>query len=86
MYVHTALALHNAAGKLEKKEHLLAESDDIWVALRHKHVAAATIEISKSFNDFMAKNKAAAYKGSGGDGGLDMRIMRGLVSSLPQYR
>ena len=66
---------------------MLAESDDMWVALRHKHFAAATIEITRTLDEFRAKNKAAAYKqGSGGDGGLDMRNMRSLVSSLPQYR
>lgn len=77
----------NAAGKTEKKEHLLAESDDMWVALRHKHFAAATIEITRTLDEFRAKNKAAAYKqGNGSDGTLDMRNMRSLVSSLPQYR
>lgn len=75
------------AGKTEKKEHLLAETDDMWVALRHKHFAAATIEITRTLDEFRAKNKAAAYKqGSGGDGALDMRNMKNLVSSLPQYR
>lgn len=75
------------AGKTEKKEHLLAETDDMWVALRHKHFAAATIEITRTLDEFRAKNKAAAYKqGGGGDGALDMRNMKNLVSSLPQYR
>lgn len=59
----------------------------MWVALRHKHFAAATIEITRTLDEFRAKNKAAAYKQGGtGDGALDMRNMRSLVSSLPQYR
>ena len=80
-------ACWSLAGKTEKKEHLLAETDDMWVALRHKHFAAATIEITRTLDEFRSKNKAAAYKqGGGGDGALDMRNMKNLVSSLPQYR
>ena len=79
--------MDDVAGKTEKKEHLLAETDDMWVALRHKHFAAATIEITRTLDEFRAKNKAAAYKeGGSGDGALDMRNMKNLVSSLPQYR
>ena len=75
------------AGKTEKKEHLLAETDDMWVALRHKHFADATNEITRTMDEFRQKNKAAAYKqGAGGDGALDLRNMKNLVSSLPQYR
>lgn len=77
----------SAAGKTEKKEHLLAETDDMWVALRHKHFADATNEITRTMDEFRQKNKAAAYKqGAGGDGSLDLRNMKNLVSSLPQYR
>lgn len=76
-----------AAGKTEKKEHLLAETDDMWVALRHKHFADAINEITRTMAEFQQKNKAAAYKqGAGGDGSLDLRNMKNLVSSLPQYR
>lgn len=76
-----------SAGKTEKKEHLLAETDDMWVALRHKHFADATNEITRTMDEFRQKNKAAAYKqGAGGDGALDLRNMKNLVSSLPQYR
>eukprot|EP00891_Asterochloris_glomerata_P007891 jgi/Astpho2/7891/gw1.00118.18.1_t len=74
------------AGKMEKKEHLLAETDEMWVSLRHKHFAEATQEITRMLDDFRQKNKAAAYKGGNDGGGLDMRNMRNLVSSLPQYR
>ena len=87
LHMTSTICVCNTAGKTEKKEHLLAESDDMWVALRHKHFAAATIEITRTLDEFRAKNKAAAYKqGNGGDGALDMRNMRSLVSSLPQYR
>lgn len=59
----------------------------MWVALRHKHFADATNEITRTMDEFRQKNKAAAYKqGAGGDGALDLRNMKNLVSSLPQYR
>lgn len=57
------------------------------MALRHKHFADATNEITRTMDEFRQKNKAAAYKqGAGADGALDLRNMKTLVSSLPQYR
>ncbi|KAK9819584.1 hypothetical protein WJX72_000024 [[Myrmecia] bisecta] len=76
-------------GKIEQKEHVLGESDDLWVDLRHKHFAAASLEISKMLEDFRAKNKVASYKNASDGGGaasLDTRDMRRLAQSLPQYR
>jgi syntaxin-binding protein 1 len=80
--------IETQGGKMEKKEHLLSESDTMWVQLRHKHFAEATQVIANTLDDFRQKNRAAAYKQGGNSDGdaLDMRSMRNLVSSLPQYR
>lgn len=75
------------AGKTEKKEHVLGESDEMWVALRHKHFAAVTQEIKGTMSEFLQKNKAATYKkGAAADGSFDTKNIKSLASSLPQYR
>eukprot|EP00884_Botryococcus_braunii_P006265 jgi/Botrbrau1/1563/Bobra.0107s0050.1 len=74
------------AGRSETKEHLLDERDELWLKLRHQHFAAAAAHITQSLDEFRSKHKAANYKGGGDGSGLDMRGMRSLVQSLPQYR
>ena len=57
-----------------------------WMELRHKHFGFASQRVATLLDEFRAKNKAASYKGGADGGALDMRAMRGLVASLPQYR
>jgi syntaxin-binding protein 1 len=73
-------------GRSEAKEHLLDERDELWLKLRHEHFASAASQITRLLDEFRSKHKAANYKGAGDGTGLDMRGMRSLVQSLPQYR
>ena len=57
-----------------------------WVELRHKHFGFASQRVATLLDEFRAKNRAASYKGGADGSALDMRAMRGLVASLPQYR
>ncbi|BDA46397.1 probable protein transport Sec1a [Coccomyxa sp. Obi] len=75
-----------AGGKMESKEHILDERDELWVELRHRHFAEATSRIANMMDEFKAKNRAASYRGGGGNDAMDMRAMRQLVQGLPQYR
>ena len=54
--------------------------------LRHKHFGFASQRVATLLDEFRAKNRAASYKGGADGSALDMRAMRGLVASLPQYR
>ena len=55
--------------------------------LRHQHIGAVSARLSALTEEFQAKHQAASYRGgaAGGDA-MDMRNMRSLVQSLPQYR
>ncbi|KAK9906798.1 hypothetical protein WJX75_008240 [Coccomyxa subellipsoidea] len=76
-----------AGGKVESKEHILDERDELWVELRHQHFAEVTQRIANMMDDFKAKNRAASYRGNGkSNDAMDMRAMRNLVQGLPQYR
>ena len=75
-------------GKVEKREHLLDEKDPLYVELRHKHFAAASIHISSLMDEFRTKNRVAKQRGasSGNVGDMGLRDMSKLLQNLPQYR
>ena len=65
--------------------------------LRHLHFAGASLRLTRAMDEFAQKHKAAGGYGKnkggnaggatgGGNATLDMRGMRSLVQSLPQYR
>ena len=55
--------------------------------LRHQHIGAVSARLSALTQEFQAKHQAASYKGgAAGGNAMDMRNMRSLVQSLPQYR
>ena len=71
-------------GKLEPKEHVLDERDDMHVELRHRHFAAASLRISSAMDDLRAQSRLAGRGSSVGQ--LDLKGMSKLVQALPQYR
>ncbi|PNW76570.1 hypothetical protein CHLRE_11g467699v5 [Chlamydomonas reinhardtii] len=75
-----------AGGKAESREALLAESDDLWVELRHMFIAEVYSSIANRFKDFQAKSKVARAQGTGVDKKADAASIRQLIVALPQYR
>eukprot|EP00879_Flechtneria_rotunda_P003010 GHRR01003228.1.p1 GENE.GHRR01003228.1~~GHRR01003228.1.p1 ORF type:complete len:663 (+),score=201.56 GHRR01003228.1:278-2266(+) len=78
-----------ASGKTELKEHVLDESNDgIWAELRHSHIADVYTQLSRKFQEFQDKNKAAKYqtgKASAG-AGISNTNIKALIQALPQFR
>lgn len=63
------------------------ERDSLFVDLRHKHFAAASLKISGLLDEFRARNaKVSGGKSGRGMGDLELRNMSKLIQSLPQYR
>lgn len=78
-----------AAGGSEVKEHLLDEStDELWAELRHSHIADVYTTLSRRFNDFQDKNKAAQYQrgAAAGGQGINTGNIKALIKALPQFR
>jgi Sec1 family len=48
------------AGETQDKEALLSESDDLWVELRHMHIAKVIQAISLRMKDIIQNNSSAA--------------------------
>ena len=72
---------------------MLDERDALWVDLRHKHWAAASLDISARMDALRAANAKSGGGGGGRAGGaggavgdLNLRNMSKLIQSLPQYR
>ncbi|KAM9379421.1 LOW QUALITY PROTEIN: syntaxin-binding protein 3 [Phaethornis superciliosus] len=66
-----------AAGK--EREAILEEDDDLWVKIRHKHIADVIEEVPKLFKEVAAKRKAA-------EGKLSVSALAQLMKKMPHYR
>ena len=74
----------NGGQKVDKKA-LLGEADELWVELRHQHIAKVIEQIKEKMNDIIQNNAGAALaKGNGGD--MSITKMAAAVKELPEYR
>ncbi|XP_026710241.1 syntaxin-binding protein 3 [Athene cunicularia] len=65
------------AGK--EREAILEEDDELWVKIRHKHIADVIEEISKLLKEVSSKRKAT-------EGKLSISALAQLMKKMPHYR
>ncbi|KAM3668885.1 syntaxin-binding protein 3 isoform 2-T2 [Ammospiza maritima maritima] len=63
----------------KEKEAILEEDDDLWVKMRHKHIADVIEEIPKLLKDASSKTKAT-------EGKLSISALSQLMKKMPLYR
>ncbi|KAF2984542.1 hypothetical protein EK904_003488, partial [Melospiza melodia maxima] len=63
----------------QEKEAILEEDDDLWVKMRHKHIADVIEEIPKLLKDASSKTKAT-------EGKLSISALSQLMKKMPLYR
>ncbi|XP_041335449.1 syntaxin-binding protein 3 isoform X5 [Pyrgilauda ruficollis] len=63
----------------KEKEAILEEDDDLWVKMRHKHIADVIEELPKLLKDASSKTKAA-------EGKLSISALSQLMKKMPLYR
>lgn len=74
-----------ASGSAEsRRQVILDESDFLWDALRHSHIAEVSKEIIRRFNEFMSENKAAQHA----EGGqvTDLKQLRETMGAMAEFQ
>merc|ERR1719436_597335 len=69
------------ASEGQTKEVLLDENDDVWVEMRHQHIAVVAQNVTKKLKKFNAEKKLT----SGGDK-ADMRQLSQMIKKMPQHQ
>merc|ERR1712106_349710 len=69
------------AGEGVEKEVILDENDDLWVEMRHQHIAVVSQNVTKKLKMFNADKKIQA----GGDKS-DMRQLGQMIKKMPQHQ
>lgn len=69
-----------SAGENVEKEVLLDEKDDVWVGLRHKHIAVCAQEVTKGLKVFMEGKKGMSADSK------NIKDLSMMIKKMPQYQ
>ncbi|EGD74180.1 syntaxin binding protein 2 [Salpingoeca rosetta] len=75
----------DGAGRASRKQVRLDESDDLWVAFRHRHISEVFREVTEKFKAFSdeAKRTQGLPKGEASE---STKALKDLLKALPQHR
>ncbi|OZJ04359.1 hypothetical protein BZG36_03209 [Bifiguratus adelaidae] len=71
-----------ADGSIAEKEVTLDEDDQVYMGIRHMHIAECTDKLVSQFNEFLRENKQTKHE----DAVRSLRDMKDTLANLPQFQ
>lgn len=71
-------------GTTQDQEVTLIETDPVYTAIRHMHIASTTEKLIDDFNAFLNENKISS--GGGPTTAVSLNDMKNMIGNLPQYQ
>merc|ERR1719322_903942 len=74
------------ANEGQMKEVILDENDDLWVEMRHKHIAVVSQSVTQRLKTFNKEKRIQPKEGGAKDSAQGMRDLSQMIKKMPQHR
>merc|ERR1719394_390748 len=68
------------------KEVILDENDDLWVEMRHEHIAVVSQSVTQRLKKFNQEKKIQPAPGAAKDSAAGMRDLSQMIKKMPQHQ
>merc|ERR1719166_657868 len=74
------------ANEGQMKEVILDENDDLWVEMRHKHIAVVSQSVTQRLKTFNKEKRIQPKEGGAKDSAKSMRDLSQMIKKMPQHQ
>merc|ERR1711971_1022082 len=74
------------ANEGQMKEVILDETDDLWVEMRHKHIAVVSQSVTQRLKTFNKEKRIQPKEGGAKDSAQGMRDLSQMIKKMPQHQ
>ena len=65
---------------------MLDENDQLWVSLRHAHIAECIDRLLQQFNTFLSENKAASSSSGKDKNVASLKDLKDTLAAIPEFQ